>query len=455
MERKGIVRRRAAYGFALLAGCALFGACVGDKEVTGVKDGVRIVSGAWPDGEGTRVTYETDGDRHRVVWTEGDALRVAAFADGVRVSDGGKRWSRFDMVTDDGFDASYMLFSGPALMPSGSGKQRLYALSPAGMLAGETEDKLVFPSVQTYSPDSFDPDAVLLVSAPVEAELPQSGTVHTAPFRFAHYTGYLCLAPEGLPESVSEERIDRIVLERMDGEAVSGNFEAVIDDAAGDWTLEPGGETLPTVTLDFAGSGTTVGDVESCWFSLLPGTYGRVAVSIYTVSGTMLRMERDGLVIEPGVIGRQRIRFGAGDTVTRTFRLDGGDLGIGETMNGEKMTGTKDGIVFGYYKLKCVSSGGELHVEFGKNGSLANESPFPGRITSVEVECTEAVKSRFIKVSMGTAAGEYAYTRQGTTNEVNCFEAPAGSDYRYMSVENGNTYVADLRNIRITCVQED
>lgn len=98
----------AACRVGVLAGIAALAACAGTGEGNDGRNGVRIVSGAYPDGEDTRVAYEYDGEAHRVVWSEGDALRVAAFADGARVADGGRLWSRFDMVTDGGFDASYM-----------------------------------------------------------------------------------------------------------------------------------------------------------------------------------------------------------------------------------------------------------------------------------------------------------------------------------------------------------
>lgn len=111
----------AACRVGVLAGIAALAACAGTGEGNDGRNGVRIVSGAYPDGEGTRVAYEYDGEAHRVVWSEGDALWVAAFAEGARVADGGRLWSRFDMVADGGFDASYMLFAGDALVPPDAG----------------------------------------------------------------------------------------------------------------------------------------------------------------------------------------------------------------------------------------------------------------------------------------------------------------------------------------------
>ena len=167
------------------------------------------------------------------------------------------------MVTDGGFDASYMLFAGDALVPPDAGpfsQQRLYALYPAGMLAGDADDSLLFPAVQAYSPDAFDTEAVLMVAAPVEAEIPQEGTVHTAPFRFAHYTGYLRLSPKDMPAALSDERVSRIVLESLEGVPMAGGFTVSIDDAGGGWTLVPGADTESTVTLDCSGSTVTVGN---------------------------------------------------------------------------------------------------------------------------------------------------------------------------------------------------
>ena len=109
---------------------------------------------------------------------------------------------------------------------------------------------------------------------------------------------------------------------------------------------------------------------------------------------------------------------------------------------------------FGFLKLKYTVSGSDKYMEFGKRcGMLWNTAALPGRVVSVEVDCTEAYNSRFIEVGMGTSSGTYEYTRMGTTSEFNSFEAPDGSDYRYVSIENTGTAAAVVRSIRIICVQ--
>lgn len=155
-----------------------------------------------------------------------------------------------------------------------------------------------------------------------------------------------------------------------------------------------------------------------------------------------------------GVVKVQDIHFGSGDTVSRTFTMDGGDLGIRDYVNGETLTGTENGVEFGFLKLKYTVSGSDKYMEFGKRGGMLwNTAALPGRVVSVEVDCTEAYNSRFIEVGMGTSSGTYEYTRMGTTSEFNSFEAPDGSDYRYVSIENTGTAAAVVRSIRIICVQ--
>ncbi len=447
----------AACRLGLLAGFATLAACGGPDVATGSRKGVRIEAGAYAAAAGTRVEYESDGTGHRVVWAEGDALRVAAFADGARVRSGDKAWSRFDMVTEGGFDPSYMLFGGDALLPAEGNvsRQRLYGLYPAGMLSVDTDDALVFPAVQRYRAESFDTDAVLLVAAPVEATIPQEGTVRAEPFRFDHYTGYLRLSPRDLPADIGDEPISRIVLECMDDTPVAGDFRVSIDDAAGGWALEPGADAVRSVTLDCSEEAPRVGELEHCWFALLPGRYDRVALTLHTEAGTVVRMERSGLEIASGVVKLQDIRFRAGDTVSRTYRLDGGDLGIRDYVNGEVLTGTKNGVEFGFLKLRYLLSGEDTCLELGKRGGrLWNTEPLPGRVTAVEVECVEAYNARFVQASIGSSTETYEYTRMGNTGELNRFEPPAGSDFRYVSIENtGASAVAVVRCIRIVCTQ--
>ena len=257
-----------------------------------------------------------------------------------------------------------------------------------------------------------------------------------------------------MPAALSDERVSRIVLESLEGVPMAGGFTVSIDDAGGGWTLVPGADTESTVTLDCSGSTVTVGELGDCWFALLPGNYGRVAVTVATESGAAVRMERDGLAMASGVIKVQDIHFGSGDTVSRTFTMDGGDLGIRDYVNGETLTGTENGVEFGFLKLKYTVSGSDKYMEFGKRGGMLwNTAALPGRVVSVEVDCTEAYNSRFIEVGMGTSSGTYEYTRMGTTSEFNSFEAPDGSDYRYVSIENTGTAAAVVRSIRIICVQ--
>ncbi len=57
-------------------------------------------------------------------------------------------------------------------------QQRLYALYPAGMLVGDGGRFAALSRRTGVSPDAFDTEAVLMVAAPVEAEIPQEGTAY-------------------------------------------------------------------------------------------------------------------------------------------------------------------------------------------------------------------------------------------------------------------------------------
>lgn len=400
----------------------------------------------------TRVDYEVDGDVHRFVWEEGDALRVAAFCDGVRVVDNGRLWSLFNMDSSQSFDRNYMLFTGNALLPDGFTApvtERLYAVYPADVM-GDGTDRLEFPARQVYEEGSFCTDAVIMFSAPVETELPVEGTVHTKAFRFAHHTGYLELTPKGLPESIQNENVAEVSVRAVNGSAVAGAFVIGIDDAAESWSLVPDadGTVSDCVAIDYDGSEVTVDSLGACRFSLLPGDYGDVEFKIVTESGAEVVMPRSGLAVQSGVLSRQDINFRGGDSFT--VQLTGDDLGLSAIFSGEK-TGEKGGVVYRYNKLKKQSADDGTHIVFRSKGDgyLWNETAFPGRIAAVEIvggkltvafgtspdSWTEVVKE------VGVDAGTYRYV------------PPTDGTYCYVRISN-DSYVDSIgvASIRITCV---
>lgn len=423
----------------------------GQNHDSEVYRGVRIVSGACSSAV-TRVDYEVDGDVHRFVWEEGDALRVAAFCNGVRVVDNGRLWSLFNMDSSQTFDRDYMLFAGNALLPDGFTApvtERLYAVYPADVM-GDGTDRLEFPARQVYEEGSFCTDAVIMFSAPVETELPVEGTVHTKAFRFAHHTGYLELTPKGLPESIQNESVAEVSVRAVNGSAVAGAFVIGIDDAAESWSLVPDadGTVSDCVAIDYDGSEVTVDSLGACRFSLLPGDYGDVEFKIVTESGAEVVMPRSGLTVKSGVLSRQDINFRNGDSFT--VPLTGDDLGLSAIFSGEE-TGEKGGVVYRYNKLKKQSADDGTHIVFRSKGDgyLWNETAFPGRIAAVEIvggkltvafgtspdSWTEVVKE------VGVDAGTYRYV------------PPTDGTYCYVRISN-DSYVDSIgvASIRITCV---
>lgn len=449
-------------GFGIAGLCAVLFAlgCLcscGQRHGSGdVRDGVRIVSGASASAM-TRVGYESDGGVHRVVWEEGDALRVAAFCDGVRVADNGRLWSLFNMDDSQPFDKEYMLFAGDALLPDGFAApvtERLYAVYPAEVM-GDGTDRLEFPAIQTYEEGSFCTDAVIMFSAPVEAELPVEGTVHTKAFSFAHHTGYLELTPKGLPDVIQSENVAEVSLRAVDGRAVAGSFVVGIDDASGSWSLVPDadGTVSDCVTVDYNGCGVTVGSLGACRFSLLPGDYGDVEFMIITESGAEVVMPRSGLVVKSGVLSRQDINFKEGDSFALPvyMTLTGDDLGLSSVFSGEK-TGEKDGIVYGYNKLKRKSADDGMHIVFRSKGDgcLWNETAFAGRI-----DCVEIVGGG-LSVAFGTSPDNCTAEVEATVDAGTYkFAAPADDAYCYVRISN-NDYVNDVEvaSIRITCMAD-
>lgn len=422
---------------------------------------VRILSGAYAASD-TRVDYEHDAASgiRRVVWAEGDALQVAAFSETGRIDVSGSLWSRFGMVTDTGFDKEYMRFAGDALIPAaqhGTALQRLYAFYPASALNDVQRDEATFPTIQKYKKGSFDTDAVILVSAPVEAEIPVQGSVETAAFRMRHYTGYLQLFPKNLPADISDEIVSEISIESPAGKAMSGIFTIGIDSAAAEWRFDPAGENSNRLKIDCSNAGIKVEELQECWFAMLPGLYEKVVFTVRTDIGSVITMERSGLQIQSGVVNTQDINFRSGDVLKKAvvIDLDGSDLDIGGIAQTGEKSGVKDGVEFSYTQLKYILAGDSKLLGFNRKGAaLWNTTPLPSPIVRVELDHTDSFAAKFTYVNLGTSLN-YEFSSPCSAEGVNCIYSSGDKDVRYVRIENKNSGKSDIRKIRIICAPVD
>ena len=437
----------------------------GSKYIVKTGD-IYIVAGAYA-GATTKVEYESTDSVHRTVWSEaGEEIYVAAYADGSRVDADGRLWSHFDQTpNDNGFDKEYMLFSGSALTPSTTeiaSEQRLYALYPADALCDVQHDTVLVPSTQTYRPDSFDTEAVILVSAPLAVTLPSEGTAYTSAFRFRHQTGYIHLAFRGLPDEVAAERITRITLQTTNGTPIAGKYFAHIDNHAGDWTFTPADDASNRIELDFSGREVTVADLADCWFVMMPGDYGDVIVTIHTDSHLAIVMQRSGLKLESGAIDSRTIEFGDGDQIKRptVITLTGSDLGFKTTTSTDETKRDKDGVTFAY---KQVKRNGSYHIVFqnasaGIGGNLHNSTSLPGAIISIEINyAATGIGNGYIVTKLGDSLENYIHEYSGNKNEIlQVVTPPAGEDLRYFCIEN--TYrdsgTTAIQSIKLTCAAD-
>ena len=433
--------------FAGVAALLGLGTACSRPESMEVRQLVRIVAGAWADG-GSRVVY--DGQAQRLFWSEDDRLAVAACEEGERVSDGTARWRCFGQSSDRPFDPEYLLFEGEALRQSATGSvwQELYAFYPYELLADPAEDTFQFPTVQRYVAGSFDPDTVVMCSAPLQAELPESGTVHTSAFRLRHHTGYLRLSFSGLPDEAADERVVAVELATA-GQPVAGTYGIAIDGVAGEWAFTPGSGTTDRLTVDFSEAQVTVGELVECWFALMPGTYETVVLTIRTASGGSLTMERGGLPIRSGVVKVQELHFRDGDRyeAERTLVLDAAALEA-DTIYGSGSVEV-DGVTVGYDRLRSVVSDGETCLDLAtRTGVLYNVTPVPGVIVRIEVDFATSLGARFTTVTIGETSGG-GTAANGTSEGVNMFDGGAG-DARYFRIEHtGTVQAAVIRHIRV------
>lgn len=405
----------------------------------------------------TRAEY--DDNTRRMYWSAGDALRVAAFSEGERIEESsGRVWSLFDMDMTNGLDREYMTFAGDALLPAGVSDmidERLYALYPAAM-ASDTSHTLRFPAVQRYVADSFDTAAALLLSEPLPVSVLPGGTAQAAgTFRFAHYTGYLSLIPVDMPSEVADERVGTITLQSP-GRAVAGDFTVAIDDATAQWTLSET-DCSDSVTLDFSDNDITVGELGEFRFALLPGDYGEITLTINTVEGSSMVMNRSGLRIESGVIAEQDIHFTADDTLLRkaAIEISAGTTDIGSSYSSATKTVKIDDIDFSYVYVRSVSSDTCLEIGNRSRGEIWNTAPIPGKVVSVTVNCAENHNARYIKVEMGDSSDSYGHSQMGTADRSVTYAAPSDADLRYIRLSNtGSSTNVQVESISVLYVAE-
>lgn len=212
---------------------------------------------ALPDGSLTK-TYlgERIENTFPLLWAEGDKVSMnGTVSTPVSAEDAGKRSSTFSF--------------------RGSVKAPFNILYPATTEA----DKVVFPELQIYRPDSFDPSAFPMYAScegHEDATMRHLGTLLGFPFA----------APSG--ESAS---LKQLIIMSIDGNALAGTFSLQKDENEAFTGVMTATEGVTTATLQFPEDGLLLGNEPvTTWISLPAGEYpkGFIAMIIDTQDRAMM-----------------------------------------------------------------------------------------------------------------------------------------------------------------------
>ncbi|MBO4447575.1 MAG: hypothetical protein J5764_05575 [Bacteroidales bacterium] len=208
----------------ILALAALFAACT--KEVSVNNDGITILSANLPgDDTDCRVAIgEKSGYTYPVIWTAGDQISVNGCASSA-LSAGN--------ISNAGKNASFEI--------NGLVSQPFHAVYPLSAVASYSEGEytVTLPEQQTYTENSFDPDAAIMLAS-------SDGTL-----QFQNVLAYLKLTVANAGEDATIESV-RVVANG--GEAISGTFSAIFGSTCSLDVVQQGS----SVVLD-CGEGVSLG----------------------------------------------------------------------------------------------------------------------------------------------------------------------------------------------------
>lgn len=303
---------------AVLAGCA--------KEAAQTEASMKTIDLTLRvDQNATKVAY--DGDSH-IKWLSGDALAVMIAPDkGAQSNSGAYRYSQFTV----GSDLENPVFSGSMTWMDDQASEQMwvYGFYPFSAMASQTDcsihgKKVMLPSKQTFTADSWDGAADVMAIQPVQLTGTPSGSSgdyrwqSDLTIKLAHVFGFGCLSFAGLPEDLAGEELAKVIITATNTAAathpMAGTFTVNLESDVTLASEAPVYSASANNTVTLVAAEPAAFKDSKVWFVANPGTYD-VTITAVT-AGHKVTYQRSGLVIERSKIAKPTLNLKESDVVS-------------------------------------------------------------------------------------------------------------------------------------------
>ena len=326
------------------------------------------VSVAVSTGADTKAVF--DGDSH-IKFEKGDyfyaaVAKKATPAKGVKVakSKGAAAGVYYSAFRINDFEAESPVFNGELwsiVDADFADEYNFYGIFPANaVLTSFSEDDLTswtvkIPEEQTATQTSWYNRADIMLVKPTtistsnkthDDEYNEYSTVNSEKVKFAHLFGFGKITFAGVPEVYANQVVKSVKIEAVgENKALAGRYEVDITKDIDEVVAKPA-STIAYINLPGDGK-TTVADYAA-WFVANTGTFD-VRISVFTNKADLV-FERQGLVINRGVIASPTVNYKSSDVVTSH------DVSLADGENW-KNTLTNSKIINNYYPERAWGDG--------------------------------------------------------------------------------------------------
>ena len=204
-------------------------------------------------------------------------------------------------------------FSGK-LVEKGAATYTIYAVYP--YQESKYADNLTYtlPNIQHPTATSWDPDCDIMVGKTTAQTATASVTEATGAISFKHMMGWLKLSFSGFGSDIMDEHVHYIrVASHSGGAPIAGDFTINLEDQS----IVATEARDQFIIADFHDENNAANHIAlkdlTAYITMLPGTYGKIMISVKTDSHYILCGERTNLTIEAGKISPASVTLKAAD----------------------------------------------------------------------------------------------------------------------------------------------
>lgn len=312
-----MVKKAFKYTSVMLLACSALASCSVEEpaKVSTVGQKVAITVSA-DEGSQTKTVY--DAANNVANWTAAEKIGVAAKCDDEFTD------SIFQEFTGQNAAESRSTTFHGSVVDGGAGDYTLYAFSPYEYGARPNEAYFNLNPIQSPTSDSWDPRTDLMLGKGT-AQTCATGVLdlndEAQSINFQHMFGWLKMQLSDIQDDDAEARINYIRL-------------SASSDCCGEFSIDfenqsislVEGKGFKSICCNLYDRDIKLKDLGAAWFTMAPGTYDNIYVTVKLMNGTYAHFSRENLTIEASKITPATVTYHEGDVITDNMAAICGEL---------------------------------------------------------------------------------------------------------------------------------